>query len=94
MNDFEFTKEEKELLRQYQKISPKILSLLNRLSVEVIPPIIFIVIWFYTGRVIYLIALIAILVIFNVQRVLRQYKNILLLNSISKKTIGEITKAQ
>jgi len=70
---------------------PNVFCLTNRLAIEIVPAIIFIAIWIYTESSIYLIVLIAMLVIYNVQRVLRQYKNIVKLNLISKKTIGEST---
>ncbi len=88
MNDEKLSLEEKELLKQYQTLSSSIPSLVSRLAVEVVPPIIFMVVWFFSGQVLYLIVLIGLMVFYNVQRVLRQYKNIVKLNSISKKTIG------
>jgi hypothetical protein len=91
MNNTELTNEEKELLRQYQTLSTKLPGLFSRLAVEIIPPIVFVALWAYTGSTSYLITLIAILVMYNVQRVVRQYKNIVKLVSISKKTVGEVS---
>ena len=73
-----------------KSFSISIPGLSNRLAVEIVPPVILVAIWFYTGSVTYLIVLIAILVIYNVQRVFRQYRNIAKLKSISKKIIGEV----
>ena len=89
MSEEKLTEEERALLKQYQSLSKSIPSLVNRLAVEIVPPIVFIGLWLYTGEALYLVVLIAIMVLYNVQRVLRQYKNIVKLNSISKKTIGE-----
>ena len=82
--------EEEALLKQYQTLSSSIPSLISRLAIEVVPPIAFLITWFLTEQVSYLIVLIAFMVFYNVQRVLRQYKNIVKLNSISKKTIGVV----
>ena len=91
MNDTELTKKEEDFLRQYQGLSTSIPSLTRRLAIEIIPPIVFVAVWFYTKSTIYLVVLILILVTYNVQRILRQYKNIVKLNSISMKIIGEAT---
>lgn len=91
MNDSELTKNEKDFLRQYQRLSTSIPSLTKRLAIEIVPPIVFVAVWFYTKSTTYLVVLILMLVAYNVQRVLRQYKNIVKLNSISMKIIGEAT---
>lgn len=67
-------------------------SLVNRVAVEIVPPIIFVAIGIYTGQIIWFLVLITLMVIYNVQRVLRQYKNIVKLKSISKKTIGTVNE--
>ncbi|MCP4163961.1 MAG: hypothetical protein GY760_28190 [Deltaproteobacteria bacterium] len=88
----DLSEEEKELLTQYQNLSGSMTSLLKRLSVEIIPPIIFVGMGLYTGKLIWFFLIIALMVVYNVQRVLRQYKNIVKLRSISKKLIGSIDK--
>jgi hypothetical protein len=90
MSEAPLTKEEKELLRQYQNLSTSVPSVAGRLAVEVIPAAIFIGAWVYTGHALYLVVFIAALVGYNIQRIVRQYKNLLKLRSISKKTIGEV----
>jgi hypothetical protein len=90
MSKAPLTKEEEELLRQYQKLSTSVPSVAGRLAVEIIPASIFIGAWIYTGHALYLVVFIAALVGYNIQRILRQYKNLLKLRSISKKTIGEV----
>jgi hypothetical protein len=90
MSEAPFTKEEKELLRQYQNLSTSVPSMAGRLAVEVIAASIFIGAWAYTGHALYLVVFIAALVGYNIQRILRQYKNLPKLRSISKKTIGEV----
>lgn len=64
-------------------------SLFNRLAIEVVPPLAFIAAWFYTKNPYFLLMLISIMAFYNIQRVIRQYKNIVKLKSISVKTIGE-----
>ena len=91
MNQEELTNEEKELLKQYQTLSASLPSLVNRLAIEIVPPVIFVGVWLYTGSVTYLLLLITLLVTYNVQRVSRQYRNIVKLNSISRKTIGKVS---
>lgn len=86
------SEEERELLKQYQRLSETMPGLINRLAVEIIPPIIFVSIGLYTGKIIWFLTLIMLMVVYNVQRVLRQYKNIVKLRSISVKTIGIISK--
>lgn len=87
----EISEEEKELLKQYQSLSDSMPSLANRLAIEVVPPALFVAIGIFTGQVIWFVVVIAFMVIYNVQRVLRQYKNIVKLKSISKKTIGNVS---
>jgi hypothetical protein len=90
MSEAPLTKEEKELLRQYQNLPISVSSVAGRLAAEVIPASIFIGAWVYTGHALYLVVFIAALAGYNIQRILRQYKNLLKLRSISKKTIGEV----
>lgn len=86
----DISEEEKELLKQYQSLSKSMPSLLNRVAVEVVPPAVFVAIGWFTGEAIWFVVVIALMVIYNVQRVLRQYKNIAKLQSISEKAIGKI----
>ena len=90
MSEVPLTNEEKELLKQYQTLPISVPSVAGRLAVEVIPAAIFIGVWVYTGHALYLIVIIAALVGYNIQRILRQYGNLAKLRSISKKTIGEV----
>ena len=57
----------------------------NLLAVEIVPPALFVALWAWTGRELFLLLLIAVLVIFNVLRVLRQRRTRALLASISSK---------
>jgi len=86
----ELSKEERELLKQYQVLSDSIPRLVNRVAVEVVPPIIFVALGLCTGDAVWFVVVITLMVIYNVQRVLRQYKNIVKLKSISKKAIGDV----
>ena len=86
----DLTEEEKELLTQYQSLSESMPRLMNRLAVEIVPALIFVGIGLYTGKVIWFLMLVTLMVVYNVQRVLRQYKNIVKLRSIAKKVIDSI----
>ncbi len=86
------SEDEKELLVKYQNISESMPSLMNRLAIEVAPPAIFVGLGLYTGKVVWFLILIALMVLYNVQRVLRQHKNIVKLRSISNKTIGSTSE--
>ena len=86
----ELTEDEKVLLKQYQTLSTSLPNLANRLAVEVVPAVVFVMMWFFTGNVTPLIILISLMVIYNVQRVLRQHKTYKKLHSISKKSIGDV----
>lgn len=88
----EISEEEKKLLMQYQSLSDSIPNLINRIVIEVVPPALFVVIGLFTGDVIWFLIVIALMVIYNIQRVLRQYKNIVNLKSISQKTLGNISE--
>lgn len=86
------SEEEKILLKQYQELSGSLPSLTNRIAIEVVPAIIFTAAAIYTGKIIWFIVLIILMVFYNVQRVVRQHKNIKKLKSISEKTIGNISE--
>lgn len=82
--------DEKKLLEQYQILSNSNPKFLNRLAVEIIPPIVFVCLGLYTGKIIWFLVLIVLMVTYNVQRVIHQNKNIEKLRSISIKTIGTV----
>jgi hypothetical protein len=82
--------DEKKLLEQYQVLSNSNPKFLNRLAVEIIPPIVFVCLGLYTGEIVWFLVLIVIMVTYNVQRVIRQYKNIERLRSISIKIIDTV----
>ena len=86
----DLSNEERKLLELYQKLPTSLSSLINRLVVEIVPPVIFIFLGLYTGNVIWFLAIIVTMASFNIHRVLRQFKNIDLLMKISKKVLGEI----
>jgi hypothetical protein len=86
----DFSNEEIKLLEQYQKLSVTLPSIINRLAVEILPPMFFIFLGLYSGKVIWFLAVITIMAFFNIQRVLRQFKNIERLMNISKKVLGNI----
>lgn len=68
----------------------KPLTKLNRLAVELIPPVFFMALGFITGKNAFFIMVIVVLVAFNVFRVMKQVTTIELLKSISIKVIGKI----
>lgn len=88
----DITEKEKELLKQYQTLSDSIPSLVNRVAVEVMPPAFFVAIGLVTGQAIWYLVVITLMVVYNVQRVVRQYRNIVKLKSISEKMIGNVDK--
>jgi len=88
MSERHFNEEEKDLLRKYQGLSTS--SLGGRVAFEIVAPLVFVAAWLYTGRAIYLLALIVALVF----RALKQHKTLRKLSSISKKVIGEVDKQE
>ena len=84
-----FTEEETMLLKQYQQFPTGVSSLARRLVVEIVPPIVFVALGLITGRSLWFLALIIMLVGYNIQRIVRQQKSIRLLRQISQKVIGE-----
>ncbi|MDF2447203.1 MAG: hypothetical protein K0S46_2439 [Moraxellaceae bacterium] len=88
MSNSGFTEDEKQLLAQYQVLSASVPSLGVRLAAEVIPPLVFIGMWYDSGEVLYLLASITAMVAYGVLRIVKQYKNIARLNSISEKVLG------
>lgn len=79
--------DEKKLLAQYQVLSDSMPSLANRLAVEIIPAALFVAAGIYTDNIIWFLVLIATMVTYNLQRIIRQQKNITRLKSISQKTL-------
>lgn len=79
------SEQEQALLTQYQRQPTGRWYFLNLLVVEIVPPAIFVALWAWTGRELFLLVLIALLVGFNVLRVLRQRRIRALLASISAK---------
>ena len=77
--------EELQLLKKYQKFPASLLSQINRVAVEIIPPAIFVGIGLYTGKTKWFFILIILMVAYNVQRVIRQQKYLALLRSIADK---------
>lgn len=76
---------EQALLAQYQRLPAGRWYFLNLLAVEVVPPTVFVALWIFTGQELFLLLLIAVLVLFNVLRVLRQRRTRALLASIAGK---------
>ena len=81
------SEQECDLLQQYSELNKSKPNLFLRLAVEVVPPALFIGLGLLRGEYIWFIALVAILVTYNVLRVLKQYKNISILASIADKTV-------
>ena len=75
---------EQALLAQYQRLPTGRWHFLNLLAVEIVPPAVFVALWAFTGRELFLL-LIAVLVLFNVLRVLRQRRTRALLASMAGK---------
>lgn len=82
------TEEELQLLKQYRLLSTKKLVWLNRLAVEIVPPMVFVGVGIYRDEYIWFVMVVAVLVIFNIMRVVRQPKTLRLLASISKKILN------
>lgn len=81
--------EEKQLLEQYKTLSNSTLNIANRLAVEVVPPIVFVAIGIIRDEIIWFLLLITIMVFYNVQRVIRQQRNLKTLKSLSDKLLNE-----
>jgi hypothetical protein len=94
MEKEELTEDEINLLERYQVLSSLMGRIAYRLAIEIIPPVAFVAIWFFTGSVSYLLVLITLMVFYNVQRILRQRKYIMKLNSISIKALGDVHDKQ
>lgn len=88
MDKIEFSEPEMKLLRHYQAFSQSRVGRLNRLAVEIVPPIVLLAIGLVKDSHVYAIITILLLITFNVKRVLNQDKTIPLLKSISIKSIG------
>ncbi|WP_370678794.1 hypothetical protein [Comamonas sp. GB3 AK4-5] len=81
------THAERTLLERYQRLAGG--SLAPRLAVEIIPPLVFVGLWAWSGKAVFLLALIAVLVVFNVWRVLQQRRALRHLQSIAVKALVE-----
>ncbi|MGE8439967.1 MAG: hypothetical protein ACN6OS_00125 [Comamonas testosteroni] len=81
----ELSPQEQDLLTQYQRLPVGRWHFLNLLAVEIVPPALFVALWAWTGRALFLLLLVAVLVCLNVLRVLRQRRTRALLASISGK---------
>lgn len=81
----ELSPQEHDLLTQYQRLPVGRWHFLNLLAVEIVPPALFVALWAWTGRALFLLLLVAVLVCLNVLRVLRQRRTRALLASISGK---------
>jgi hypothetical protein len=79
MSERHFNEEEKDLLRKYQGLSTS--SLGGRLAFEIVAPLVFVAAWLYTGRAIYLLALIVALVGYNIFRALKRHRTLRKLSS-------------
>lgn len=79
------SRHEQDLLTQYQRLPVGRWHFLNLLAVEIVPPALFVALWAWTGRALFLLLLVAVLVCLNVLRVLRQRRTRALLASISGK---------
>jgi len=85
MNELNLSPEEIKVLEQYRKLSSSKTKIINLYAVEIIPPAILVILGFVTGKNIFFIGLICILVFYNVHRVYRQTLYKKLLKSIAEK---------
>ena len=85
MSELNFSQEELNILEQYRKLSSSKARTLNLYAVEIIPPAILVALGFVTGRPLFFIGLICILVLYNIVRVYRQTSYGVHLKSIAEK---------
>ncbi|RYY04025.1 MAG: hypothetical protein EOO53_03790 [Gammaproteobacteria bacterium] len=85
MNELNLSLEELKVLEQYRKLSLSKAKIINLYAVEIIPPAILVVLGLVTGRTIFFIGLICILVFYNILRVYRQTSYKEHLKSIAEK---------
>ena len=83
------TQQERALLKKYQSLNSDRATMIGRLAIEILPPVLFVAIGLYTGSITWFLVLITVLVFYNVQRVLRQAKILKLLSAISEKVSSE-----
>lgn len=75
------------MLRRYQQLDVAPRRHAHRLAVELLPPLVFVALWAWTDQVVFLLALIAVQVSFNVARVLRQRSAMVQLQGIAAKAL-------
>lgn len=80
--------EERALLLQYQRLSRQRSHWLHRWVVEVVPPLLFVGLWVATGHVVFLLALVAVLVGFNLLRVFRQQRSVARLGVLAERLLA------
>ena len=80
-----FSEEELKLIEQYKKMPVGFKNRINIWAVEILPPILFVDVFIYTGKELYLLATILALVLFNVTRLARQNNTVKTLKSICQK---------
>lgn len=80
---------EAALLQRYLHMGTSTRSYLHRLVVELLPPVAFVALWWWTGNAVFLLALIAVQVVFNVARVVVQQKARVQLHGIATKVLAE-----
>ncbi|HEY4664579.1 MAG TPA: hypothetical protein VIG85_06310 [Comamonas sp.] len=79
------TPSEIKALQQYQRLSASRTHWLHRWVVELLPPLIFVGLWAWTERSVILLALIAVLVFFNLLRVVQQRRTVEQLAGMAQK---------
>lgn len=89
MQHVNLTLDEVALLKQFSIMKTDNRSRYNRLAVEIIPQSAFLSLYFITGHILYCFALIFALVLFNVVRVVKQWRSIELLRSIAEKVLAQ-----
>ena len=77
------------LLQRYVRMGAGAGSYVHRLVVELLPPLVFVALWWWTGKTIFLLALIAVQVVFNVARVVAQQRARVQLHGIAHKLLAE-----
>lgn len=83
-----WTPEERALLQRYQQLSRQRRHWLHRWVVEVVPPLLFVGLWAFTGQVVFLLALLAVLVGFNLLRVWQQQRSVARLGALAARVLA------
>lgn len=76
------------LLQQYQRLAHHRSHWRHRWAVEVVPPLLFVGLWAITGHTVFLLALIAVLVVFNLLRVLHQQRSAVHLGALADRLLA------